>query len=151
MQLRTFYIILSPWTVKSYHPLARKNQRHSTPLPAYLTFQHLCLNITPAKWTYGCGVYPLNQIFMRVGMIFKHCSPECTVASGSARRLACSATTSRYLSPLLPSIPSSRSMTSLLTSLYDSQPASGPDDCLELICLYELCFLFFLFFCLLHP
>lgn len=79
-------------------------------------------------------------------MIFKHCSPECTVASGSARRLACSATTSRCLSPLLPSVPSSRSMTSLLTSLYDSQPASGPDCCLELIWLYELCFLFFFFF-----
>lgn len=37
-------------------------------------------------------------------------------------------------------------MTSLLTSLYDSPPASGPDYCLELICLDELCFLFFLFF-----
>lgn len=146
MQLRTFYIISCPWTVKSCHPLARKTS--ATPLHSrrIWLFSTSCLNITPAKWTYGCGVYPPNQIFMRVGMIFKHCSPECTVASGSARRLACSATTSRCLSPLLPSVPSSRSMTSLLTSLCDSQPASGPDCCLELICLYELCFLFFFFF-----
>lgn len=39
-------------------------------------------------------------------MIFKHCSPECTVASGSACRLACSATTSRHFFP--PSSVSSR-------------------------------------------
>lgn len=34
-------------------------------------------------------------------------------------------------------------MTSLLTSLCDSQPAGGPNDCLELIRLYEMCVFYF--------
>lgn len=80
----------------NFIPVNRKKLSARRPQPAplryasprTLTFQSRCLNITAAKWTYGCGVYSLNQIFMRLGMIFKHCSPECTVASGSARRLA---------------------------------------------------------------
>lgn len=123
MQLQTFYIILSLWTVKSYQPLARKPAPlHS--LLTYLTFQRLCLNIAAAKWTYGCGLYSLNQIFIRVGMIFKHCSPECTVASGSARRLACSATSARRLFP--PSPPPARWQACWQVCMTLSQPVGQP-------------------------
>lgn len=141
MQLWTFYIILSLWTVKSYQPF--RPQTSAAPLPAYLTIQRLCLNISPAKWTYGCGLYSLNQIFMRVGMIFKHCSPECTVASGSARRLACSATTSRRFFP--PSPPPARSQACWQVCMTLSQPVVQATVWSWYVCMNCACCIFCIF------
>lgn len=87
------------------------------------------------------SIYSLNQIFMSVGMIFTRRSPECSVASGRAHRLAYGVTTSlcRVFSFLFSlTIPSFSSMTGLLTCLHNSQPGY----CLQRpICPYELYFL----------
>lgn len=91
------------------------------------------------------SIYSLNQIFMSVGMIFKRRSPECSVASGRAHHLAYGVTTSLchvFFSFFFLTIPSFSSMTGLLTCLHNSQPGY----CLQqLICLYELYFLFLFF------
>lgn len=130
---------------------ARPAALRCTPLHsrACLTFQRLCLNITPAKWTYGwwgiaaaeSNIYASRYDF-QAPLPRVHCRLWQRSPLSSWRNSP---------SPRLPSIPSSRPMTSLLTSLPDSQPASGPDYCLELICVYELGFLLFFSFFLLHP